>query len=354
MKFHVQVLGLEQYVAALIQRANVRADVAGHLAAALMQASVRGVDSHGVRLLPHYLRALQAGRINPAPAYVFTSTAPATGRLDADHTFGHAAGAEAMKHAVVLARHAGVGAVAVHNSSHFGAAAYFSFVATDQDMIGLSFTQTDALIVSPGGVRAFLGNSPLCFAAPVEGEGPMCLDMATSVVTFNKIRAHAANSEPIPPGWGYDAQGVETCDPAQACFLAPTGGYKGFGLSLMIEVLCSLLTGTKYGPDILKMFAGPIGKKRELGHFFMAIDIARFVPVDLFKRRLREMMDRLRQEPRFDPDASVMCAGDPEKRHAAERARQGVPFSRADWDDLARLGIEYGVPAPSVREVSDE
>ena len=136
---------------------GVRSDVAYHVAEGLVQASVRGVDSHGVRLLPHYLRALDAGRLNPSPEYHFEHTAASTGRLDGDHTFGHAAGAAGMEHAIELARENGIGAVTVYNSSHFGAAAYFSLMAAQQSMIGISSTHADALMLSHGGKRPFFG-----------------------------------------------------------------------------------------------------------------------------------------------------------------------------------------------------
>lgn len=122
----------------------------------LVQASVRGVDSHGVRLLPHYLKAVKAGRLNPEPAYRFESSGPGVGRLDGDHTFGHAAGAEGMRHAMELAHDAGMGTVAVYNSSHFGAAAYFALMAADEAMIGFSFTHADSLLLSYGGRRTFV------------------------------------------------------------------------------------------------------------------------------------------------------------------------------------------------------
>ena len=152
---------LRQFLFDVLCRAEVASQDAGHVADGLVQASLRGVDSHGVRLFPHYLRALKAGRINGRPNYRFQQTAPAAGVLDADHAFGHAAGMVAVEKAVSLARESGVGVVAVRESTHFGAASFFGLEIARHDMIGLSLTHSDSLIVPTGSRRRFLGNNPI-------------------------------------------------------------------------------------------------------------------------------------------------------------------------------------------------
>ena len=172
----------------VLLKVNVRSDIARFVTEGLVQTSLRGVDSHGIRLLPHYLNGVKGGRINPNPNYKFKQTSPSTGLLDADHTFGHAAGMEAAKRAIELATEAGTGHIAIYHSTHFGAAAYYALEIAKHDMVGMCFTNTDALVKTYAGKRPFLGNNPICFAAPCKEEEPFCLDMATSVVTFNKIR----------------------------------------------------------------------------------------------------------------------------------------------------------------------
>ena len=317
---------------------KVRPDVAAHVAAGLVQASLRGVDSHGVRLLPHYLRAVKAGRLNPNPTYRFEHTSAGCGRLDGDHTFGHAAGAEGMSHAIELARQAGVGAVAVRNSSHFGAAAYFALMAAEQEMIGFSFTHGDSLILSAGGRRPFFGANTICFAAPCKDEEPLCVDMATSLVTWNKILQFREQGKSVPVGWGTDEQGNDTQDAERIAALHSMGGYKGFALSMMVEVLCSLLTWMSFGRHIVRMYADPLEKKRNLGHFFMAIRIDSFIPLEEFKARIHEMMHEVRAEPPKDPGIPVQVPGDPEKRTKAERSELGIPLSAAELQALQNLG----------------
>lgn len=318
----------------------MRSDVAADVAAGLIQASLRGVDSHGVRLLPHYLRALKAGRLNADPTYRFERTAPGVGRLDGDHTFGHAAGAEGMRHAIELARQTGLGTVAVYNSSHFGAAAYFALMAAEQDMIGFSFTHGDSLILGTGGRRPFFGANTICFAAPCEGEDPFCVDMATSLVTWNKILQFREQGKTIPSSWGVDEQGNDTQDAQQVVALHPIGGYKGYALSMMVEVLCSLLTGMPFGRHIIRMYADPLEKKRQLGHFFMAFRIDSFISLEEFKLRMQQMMDEVRSEPAKDPTVPIQVPGDPEKRVAQQRTKDGIPLSQAEFEALSRISTE--------------
>ena len=331
---------------------GVRSDVAYHVAEGLVQASVRGVDSHGVRLLPHYLRALDAGRLNPSPEYHFEHTAASTGRLDGDHTFGHAAGAAGMEHAIELARENGIGAVTVYNSSHFGAAAYFSLMAAQQSMIGISSTHADALMLSHGGKRPFFGTNPICFAAPCRDEEPFCLDMATTLVTWNKLLRVRDEGGHLPAGWATDEEGEDTQDPQQTVALYPIGGYKGFGLGMMVDILCGLLTGMPFGRHISRMYADPLEERRYLGHFFMALRVDCFVPLDEFTERMQQMMVEVRSEPPRDTGDAVQVPGDPEKRAAMERLRSGIPLAVGDMDALRNLAHQHGLDFPIVQEES--
>lgn len=325
------------FITEALIKAGVRDDVAAYVAEGLVQTSLRGVDSHGIRLLPHYLKGVRSGRINPDPKYRFKKTSPSTGTLDADHTFGHAAGMEAAKRAMELARHGGSGHVAVYNSSHFGAAAYYALEIAKHDMIGMAFTNTDALVKTYAGRRPFFGNNPIAFAAPCKGEEPFCLDMATSVVTFNKIRQLRESGASAPKGAGANKDGIETTNAGEITMLLPIGGYKGYGLSMAFEILCGMLTGMPYGPHIPKMFEAPMGKKRRLGHFISALRIDCFQKPSVFKRRLWAMMNELRHEPRIDRAVPVQVAGDPEKRFKKERTKNGIPLSSAEFKEFKAI-----------------
>lgn len=334
---------LLEFTRRVLIKNDVRADVAGYVANGLVQTSVRGVDSHGIRLLPHYIKGAQGGRINTHPKYAFKKTSLSTGLLDADHTFGHASGMEAAKRAIGLARKAGTGHVAVYNSTHFGAAAFYTLEIAKHNMIGMSFTNTDALIRTYGGKRPFLGNNPICVAVPCEGEEPFCLDMATSIVTFNKIRQLRSAHKKAPAGAGADKNGRETTDPDRITMLEPVGGYKGYGLSMVVEILCSLFTGMPYGPHIPKMFEAPMSARRYLGHFVSAIRIDCFQDTAVFKKRLSLMMHELREEPRFNKKIPIQVAGDPEKSIQKERLKTGIPMTMAEYRLLRDIGSACAV-----------
>jgi LDH2 family malate/lactate/ureidoglycolate dehydrogenase len=337
---------LEAFAIAALCALGVRKDVAEPVARGLTQSSLRGVDSHGIRLLPHYARAVRAGRINGSPELRFERRAAAAGLLDADHTFGHAAGRAAMRHALALAAEAGLGAVAVRHSSHFGAAAFYALEAAEAGYLGLCTTHADALLLTPGGTRPFLGTNPIAFCAPVEGEAPFCLDTATSRVTWNRLLEQRDRGLPLEPGWAVDAAGCETRDASLAAALLPIGDYKGFGLAMMVEVLCSLLTGMPFGRDLTRMYADPIGRRRHLGHFFLAIDVARFEDPARFRRRMRALLGALRAEPVPPGAPAPRAPGDPEKACARERGARGIPVPARVWQELRALAADCGISAP--------
>ncbi len=310
---------------------------AGHVVDSLLQTSLRGVDSHGIQLFPHYVRAAAAGRVCARPQPKLARTAPATARLDADHAFGHHAGALAIDAAVEIARETGLGAVSVRDSTHFGAAAYFGLRAADAGMIGLCFTNADALVKAFNAREPVFGTNPVCFTAPLLDEGPLCLDMATSLVSWNKVRNSRMAGTPLGEGWAFDGAGQPTTDADAAASLNPAGGYKGYGLGMMVEVLCGLLADGPVAKELLGMFTAPIEARRRLSHFFVALDIERFVPLARFRARLQGLVDSIRA---MQPvQASVMVPGDPEKHAAVERARDGIPAAQVLLDAFAEVGV---------------
>ncbi len=325
---------------------SVDKTVAHHVVEGLVQTSLRGVDSHGIRLFPHYAKVVKAGRVNGHPKYQFHKGGNSVGRLDADHTYGHAAGAEAMKYVLDMAKQTGCGAVAVYNSSHFGAAAYCGLMAADKDMIGISLTHADALMLTTGGIRAFFGTNPICVTAPVEGEGPFCHDMATTTITWNKVKMHREKNLPLAHGLAADKRGESTTDPHAAESVMPIGGYKGFGLGMVVDIFCGLLSGMPFGREITSMYLTPLDQKRYLGQFYMALDISKFQDVKLFKSRLKKYMDEIRREPAKDPANPVMVPGDPEKKAFVERSKEGIPLSPYEFDAICETCRQYAVAIP--------
>ncbi len=306
----------------------------------LIQTSLRGVDSHGVHLFPHYTRAINSERISSDPQLEVENTSASTGVLDAKDAFGHYAGKVAIQHAMKQAWESGMFAVNVRNSTHFGAAAYFALQAAEEGLIGMSFTNADALVKASGSTKAFFGTNPICFCAPLANEDPFCLDMATSLVSWNKIKNYRVENESIPEHWAYDGEGSSVSDPHDARSLSPAGDYKGFGLGMMVDIFCGILANGFISKDILAMYDSPIEAKRKVSHFFMVIDPSKFLPIEAFKENMQSMVDRIREMPQL-ADEQPMVPGDPEKRTKKERLVTGIPMPAVVFDEFVSISGEF-------------
>lgn len=316
-------------------------DACYHMPESLVQTSLRGVDSHGINLFPHYMRALKSGRINRQPDIKIIKEAESTAQLDADSAYGHHAGSVAVKIALEKALRTGIGAVNVKNSSHFGAAAYFALQASEKDFIGLSFTNADSLVKAFGSTEKFFGTNPICFSAPMQDESPFCLDMATSLVAWNKIENHKRLNKPLPLGWGFDEKGETVENPHLAKSLSPIGLYKGYGLAMVVEIICAILAEGPVAKELKTMYWHPIEERRYLSHFFCVIDINKFLPVEAFKKRLQSMADEIRALPADKHSEKVMIPGDPEKEKFKERILSGIPVDEIKFEEFIQISENF-------------
>jgi LDH2 family malate/lactate/ureidoglycolate dehydrogenase len=245
-----------------------------------------------------------------------------------------------MRLAVEMAGACGAAVVGVRHSTHFGAAAFFALQASRRGYAAFAFTNADALVKAHGAGQPFFGTNPICFSAPIEGEEPFCLDMATSRVSWNKIMNKRRRDEPMPAGWACDRDGEPTTDPARAAMLEPTGEYKGYGLGMMIDVLCAGFMDGPFGRDILPMYGSPLAETRNISHFFMAINIGEFVSLERFCGRMRALVQRIRSLPPRDASA-VMVPGDPEKSAYAVRSLEGIPVDDDRYAELIGVSPEF-------------
>jgi ureidoglycolate dehydrogenase (NAD+) len=321
-------------------RRGVSAASADHVSSSLVETSLRGVDSHGINLYPYYVTAVEGGRINPTPTIRVVSRRQAVGTLDGDHGFGHHTGSEAIRVAIEMADSFGVGAVGVRNSTHFGSAAYFAQQAARQGYAALVFTNADALVKAFGGVEPFFGTNPICFSVPIDGEEPFCLDMATSRVSWNKIVERRRANEPLLPGWACDQLGEPTLEPDRARMLEPAADYKGYGLGMMVEILCSILMSGPIGKDLLPMYGSPLVERRRISHFFVVLRIADFLDLTTFSKRMASLAGRVRSLQPRGVD-TVMVPGDPEKRAFAVRSQGGIPVHRETYEAFLAVSRDF-------------
>lgn len=334
---------LRDFCAEVLRAAGLRADDATLVADSLVTANLRGIDSHGVARLPHYLERLRRGSINARPSITIEHRSAALCVVDGDHGLGQLVVQRATDEAIACARDCGAGWAAVKNSSHCGAMAYYGLQIARAGMIGFAFTHVGALVLPYASREPFCGTNPICITAPGEDDAALCLDMATSKTPWNAVANAAIEGVAIPEGWGVDAAGVDTTDPAQVAALYPIAEYKGSGLGLMIDVLCSMLTSSNYGPDIHKMY-GDMDQRRLLGGMIGAIDIARFVPVDVFRRRVSELMLRYNALEPAAGHERVQYPGEPEDRRTAERMRDGIPLGLETMRAFDALAVAYELP----------
>ncbi len=334
---------MRRFLVDALVASRVEKEVAKSTAENLLLASLRGTDSHGVRLLPHYLEGVKGGRINPDPQFKIERRAASCSLLDAGDSFGAAAGFAAIDEAIRLARESGSGFVAVSNSSHCGALAQFALKAAKEDMVGLAFTQATPKVRNPNGVRPFFGTNPLCVAAPMAAEEPFCFDSAPTPFSNNKVKEFREQGKELPGGVAADSEGIETLDPGLATQLLRIGDYKGFGLSMVVDMFCSLFSGMGMGDEVSTMYGNSMSEKRKLGQFYGAYSIEAFESPDVFKNRLQGIADRIRMEPRRDPDTPVLVPGDPEKAEMAIRLKSGIPLTRAFHIEFDRIAVELNI-----------
>jgi len=308
----------------------------------LCETSLRGVDSHGVRLLPHYINSALSGRKNPSPVYKYNEIFPSITHLDADNAFGHAAGMKAIDHGIGVAERQGVSVVAVSNSSHPGAMASMALRAARSGYIAFAFTHADALVLSHNGKRPYFGTNPICMAAPrVEGE-PYCLDMASSTIPWNRVIMHRNNKQPFDKDVAADIDGNITLDPESATCLMPAGGYKGYGIASMVEVLCGVYTGMAFGRDIPAMFKAPIEQPRKLGQFYIVMRTDGVIDSNEFINRMQDMTNEVRVEPSKDGDP-VMLPGDPEIRESKLRMKNGIPLDDNTVLEFTKISDKFHI-----------
>ncbi|HSB06018.1 MAG TPA: Ldh family oxidoreductase, partial [Thermodesulfobacteriota bacterium] len=314
----VKAEDLQNLVMEIFEKRGVPKQESLITANSLVHAEIRGVSSHGIMRVAHYIRRLEIGSINPKPQENVEKTGPVTAFLDGDDGLGHVNGWHAMEVAVEMAREDGIGLVGIRKSSHCGALSFFAYQAMEAGLIGLAMTQTDIAVVPFGGVRPFLGTNPLCFGIPPSKGTPIVLDMATSTVAGGHIFKARAENRPIPEGWALDEGGRPTTDPHKAKYHTPAGGYKGYGLGIIVEVLTGLLMGGAFGPHVTSMYS-EFERRRNLCHLVGAIDYRRFPGKDSFLERVTQMVDELHQIPTAEGFGQVLVPGEPEYFKEMER-----------------------------------
>ncbi len=318
----------------------------------LAWADLHGVDSHGISMLPGYDRLRRNGRVRmDARPRILRETA-VSALVDGGGGLGQVPARFAMRTAIDKARQSGMAAVAVRNSAHFGACGFYTLMAAEAGLIGMAATSASGIQVAPTfGKQARLGTDPWSFAAPSADGIPFLLDMATTTVAAGRIRNKANENMPCPPGWVLTKDGEPSTDPLEASqksgFLTSLGGsaegssYKGYGLAVMVNILSACLSGSTLITDPMHT-KQPQGQ--DIGHFMLALDPGLFRGPGEFEADVGRFLGALRATTPIDAAHPVMVAGDPQRRIAAERMREGIPVAAGLLGQVRQLAQASAAP----------
>ncbi len=356
----VNIESLRAFVASSFQALGVSETASRAAANVLVFADQRGISSHGVGNLTRiYVDKIRCGRIDPTATPSIVIEDDATALLDGHQGLGLVVATQAMDLAIEKARLKGAAVVAVRNSTHFGSASFYSLRALAADMIGIAFSNLGSQTIArpPDGKLKMLGTNPLSIAAPTENLPPFSLDMSTTVAATGKLRLLRQRGEPCPPGWLVDDSGRNVTEPAnffdgQAHLQllggdGSSGGYKGYGLGLAVDVLAGLLPGADVGPAQNVLESAP-SERENIGHLFIAIDIIRFRPVSEFREAMDRMLGALLDCPPRSGCAPVVYPGYPEAQTSRQQRGETVRIHASDIDSLSEFAAEVGLKFPEV------
>jgi L-2-hydroxycarboxylate dehydrogenase (NAD+) len=338
---------LTRFVSRSFEKLGVTSGDAEIAAKVLVAADLRGVDTHGViRFSPQawYVKWLTEGSMTARPNIRVISESSSTALIDGDRGMGMVIGHRAMELAIRKAKESGIGMVAVRNSRHYGMSAYYAMLALPHDMIGIAMTNASRQVVPTFGREARFGTNPMCYAVPADQELPFVLDMATTTAAAGKLELAARQGKSIPAGWALNEQAEATLDPRmaqKARRLLPLGGsreggsHKGYGLAILVEILCGVLTGTMTALN---------ADQDPRGHFFGAIRVDTFRPLAEFKRDMDRLIRELKSTPPIEGQERVYVAGEIEFETAEERAERGIPLLPSVLKGLREVSEHVGVP----------
>lgn len=355
---HISFDILEAFMIKCLEKSGVPSQDAEIIADVLITADKLGIDSHGInRLKPIYIDRIDDGILNPETKIDIVRQFGATAVLDANNGMGHVVSKKAMQMAIDMAKTAGIGMVAVRNSSHYGIAGYYGLMAEKENMIGITGTNARPSIAPTFGVENMLGTNPLTFVMPSDDDFPFFLDCATSVSQRGKFEYYEKHDKQLPRGWVINREGKTMTDPKIVlralvegdAALTPLGGigedgggYKGYGYATVVEILSAALQGGQF----LKALTGIHDGKKvpyRLGHFFIAVNIEAFTEVEDFKKATSEILRQLRDSDRMPGQDKIYTAG--EKEHIAflERSKHGVPVPPALISEMKTLVKRFDI-----------
>jgi len=339
---------LAEFCAACFQKLGVPAGDARLVASNLLFANLRGVDSHGLIRLKIYTERLRAGGFKADARPQVISEQDSIALIDAAHGLGQVAATMAMKLAIAKAEKTGMAVVTVKNSNHFGASAFYAMQAIEHGMIGFSATNAGPTMAPTGGREGRLGNNAFAIAVPAGRYPPLVLDMATGAVAWGKIFVAQQEKRKIPGTWALDKQGVPTDDPNAAAnkgLIQPLGGYKGYGLSLLLDILTGVLSGGGFSTHVRTLYQ-QVASPAEVAHTCAALRVEAFMPVAQFRERMDAIIELMHSCPAAPGVSRIFVPGEIEHETEQRRSAEGIPLNGELQEELRMLAGELGLKPP--------
>jgi LDH2 family malate/lactate/ureidoglycolate dehydrogenase len=333
------------FIARAFLAAGLPADDARSLAELMVEADLRGSDTHGVIRLPLYVRRIRAGGVNAKPDIRVISDRPSAALIDGDNGMGHLVMRRAAELAIAKAKTTGVGWVGARMSNHAGPAALYVTMPLKHDMIGLYFAVGSNNHLPPwGGSDSLLGTNPMAVAVPALNEPPIVLDMAPTVAAYGKVRLKAQRGEQMPVGWMIDREGKPLTDPkrAEEGHLLPIGDYKGYGLSLIIGLLAGALNRAALGRDVID-FVKETGKATNTGQAIAALAVETFMPAGEFKRAVDQVIRDIRNSRRLPGVERIWLPGEQSHAKLLDRRAHGVPIPKSLRESLDTVARDLAI-----------
>ena len=335
---------VKRLVASIAAASGVSDPDAAILADSLVDADLHGVSTHGISRLNIYIQRIRKGVINPRAELRVTSRRPSALSVDAGNGLGQVQAVKTLDLLGPPARQNGIAAATIRNSQHFGALSYYCNKAAAQDMILLATTNCEPAVPPQGGSQAYFGTNPIATSFPTGKGFPVKIDLATSVVARGNIIAAQKLGKRIPEGWALSPDGEPTTDPSQALLgsVLSMAGHKGYAVALMVEVLSGVLSGAAIGPDVGSMYKHP-ERKQDVGHFFCLLEIAAFMDLEEFKRRLDKTIDEIKSCRKRAGASEILVPGERSHRTSQYNLANGIPIEPVTLQELKTLCEELRV-----------
>jgi len=342
-KINVHSIEAQHFVEAVLKGNGVPPENAAIIARCLVQADLRGVDTHGINRIPSYMARIRQGVLNATDSPTLNQITPAVAQVDGNNTFGFLGAHMGMQRAIEMAQVYGIGMVSVKHSNHFGMSAWVVQQAIDAGMMSLVFTNSSPALPVWGGKEKLMGVSPIACGAPAGKERPFILDMAPSVAARGKIYKAKRRGEKIPSDWALDAEGRQTDDPSAALegVMLPMGGPKGSALSIMMDVFSGVLSGSAFAGHVTNPYDP--SKPADVGHFLVAIKPDLFMSLEDFKDRMDYLYKRVVGCERMAGVERIYMPGEIEQETERRRLEEGIPYVQAEIDALNEEADKVGV-----------